>query len=68
MPAGGPIEYRVVSMTIRYDRPNGAWWHSFEVEILDDAAVEAAIREAGFDGVTWIGRRRRWLSAVARPA
>ncbi len=56
----------LVSMTIRYDRPNGTWRHSFEVEILEEAAVEAAIRDAGFGAVTWHGRGRRWLSAEAR--
>ncbi len=57
-----------VSMTIRYDRPNGTWWHAFEVEVLDDAAVEAALREAGFGAVAWHGRGGRWLSAGAPPA
>ncbi len=56
----------LVSMTICYDRPNGTWRHSFEVEILEEAAVEAAIRDAGFGAVTWHGRGRRWLSAEAR--
>lgn len=54
-----------VSMTIRYDRPRGTWWHSFEAEALDDAATEGALADAGFRQTSWHGRSKRWISAAA---
>ena len=57
-----------ISMTIRYDRPMGTWWHSFAAEILDDAAVERDLLDAGFEQPTWHGRAKRWLSASVKVA
>jgi len=55
----------VVEMTLRYDRPNGTWWHSFAAEALSGSDLERVLRDAGFHDPAWHGRRRRWLSVSA---
>ncbi len=54
-----------VSMKIRYDRPQGTWWHSFGAVVLDEQATEAALTDAGFGQTSWHGHTRRWISASA---
>ncbi len=54
-----------VSMKIRYDRPQGTWWHSFGAVVLDEQATEAALTDAGFGQTSWYGHTKRWISASA---
>lgn len=58
-------EKRRVRMTLRYETPTGTWRHAFEVVPLDERQVEALLRRAGFTDFVWIGKARRWVSAVA---
>jgi SAM-dependent methyltransferase len=51
-----------VRMTIRYDRPTGTWWHTFEAEALSESDVEFALQGSGFRDPVWYGKARRWLS------
>ena len=53
-----------VAMTIRYgDAGDRTWRHAFVAEALDDAAVERALADAGFEPGTWHGAHRRWIEA-----
>jgi len=55
----------VVTMTLRYDRPNGSWWHSFAAEALSGNDLERLLGDAGFRDPVWHGQTRRWLSMSA---
>ena len=71
----GPVRITVTGATVtgthlaasvRYETPGGTWDQPFEAELLDDAALQAALADAGFAFHRWLDRRRGWL--VARRA
>ncbi len=71
----GPVRITVTRATVtgthlaasvRYETPGGTWDQPFEAELLDDAALQAALADAGFAFDRWLDRRRGWL--VARRA
>jgi hypothetical protein len=52
------LEGSVVSATAEYRTEDGEWTHSFTSRILDDAALDEALAEAGLARHRWLDERR----------
>jgi hypothetical protein len=49
-----------------YELEGKRWLHSFEAEILDDAAMDAALEKAGLKRVAFLDELRAWVQAGPR--
>ena len=58
----------IVSMTLRYEGFGQSWIQSFSTTPLSEAAVEALLRQHGFDHFDWHGADRLWVAASAEKA
>ncbi len=53
--------------TVRYQAARGSWAHSFEAELLDEAALRDALAGADLAFERWLDRGRGWLRARPEP-
>ena len=54
-----------VDMCCRYEEQGESWLHSFGTYVLDDAAVQRCLSNAGFAEPCWIDERHRWGASMA---
>jgi SAM-dependent methyltransferase len=57
---------KIFAATMMYELEGKRWLHSFEAEILDDAAMDAALEKAGLKRVAFLDELRAWVQAGPR--
>jgi SAM-dependent methyltransferase len=56
----------IFAATMMYELDGKRWVHSFEVELLGDAEMDAALEQAGLRRVGFLDETRTWVKAVRR--